>query len=69
MEGHYERLNEKDVFVTYYGIIYLTVSMKKRRKRFCFLCRPPAGRGTGLKRNKYENGNTKNQAQNMAPSF
>jgi len=68
MEGHYERLNEKDVFVAYYRIIYLRISMKGMRKIFCFLYRPPADRGTDLKRNKYETGYTKTKSQYLAPS-
>ena len=69
MEGHYERLNEKDVFVAYYRIIYLRISLKGVRKRFCFLNRPPADRGTDLKRSKYETGNTKTESQNLATSI
>jgi len=32
MGGHYQRLNEKDIFVTYYKIIYLRISVKGMRK-------------------------------------
>jgi hypothetical protein len=66
MEGHYERLNEKDVFVAYFRIIYLRLSMKRTRKRFCFPNRPLAGQGTDLQRNKYETVNTKKKPQNLS---
>ena len=69
MEGHNERLNEKDVFVAYSRIIFIRISMNGIRKGHCFLHRPPADRGTDQKCNKYETGNTKVQQQNLPPSY